>query len=954
MAYFNKIKNLRTRITSNEKKVSEEDVRIAINNGIEEILDKKYKKEIHFKNELTLKNNKRRIDSAYGNFIIEYKKPSVELGDVELKQIIDYMDDYAQYGNREEVWGILTNGKKIIYIEYDKKNRRYDVVTSKSGELTNDKIEDLCKDLAEIKKITLNKRNINDYLGLENSKKIKEIVCILLKRISKPMNSRTKLLYNEWERLTRLSSDKDNWNEDKGKNKKINDFYKNLFNTTIENNLMQYKCLFVVQTYYSIIVKLVLNKYLKKKFNECFNKYNFKKELFEEIESTKFYKDHHILNLIDGDFYSWYVSELNEKEFAKIYNLIEDIETIETNSLNDTLISFYENIFPFEVRYAMGEYYTPDYLAKEVIDYAFNLVENENVKSILDPTCGSGIFISTVYKSNYNNKVYGIDINPLAVLTAKASLILNNYNISSDTEIPVYLGDSTYSPNQDIINGIECFSYNYLTFIGTLRIDVTLPVDLINEKYFFEILDNLEIAIKNKDKKMAIKIIESYDSSHFKELKENYNKLITQLIELEKNRMNSIWLKIIGNYFKAASIKKVDLIVGNPPWVRWSNLPTNYKSEIKSKCKIDGLFSNDTNTGGVDLNIAALIAFVCVRDRLNKNGVLGFLLPDSILTNKSFEGFRRMDLGNGINFYLNQVVRWNGKEKPFKPVSIEFGEFFFSFKKTSKINVVDKKNKSKYKMIRIEGNFNNPYVKESIIKKAKKYIGSNKLVFRSGVGLPKGGYFLLKFDHDIDKKLAAFRHYERQGGSLCESKNIIVLEKEIVYPFIKSELINNNEIKNTNFYCIFPYPKYSIEPYSLKEIREKFPKFYDYLNKSKVQKSISSASDFNKRVQNVKNNIGIFRVGKYTYGSNFIACRDNTKASVAKVSNIITAWGEKKLPIFDGHVNYISLNEKGEFLNKKEVDYLFSIFTKKEIQDFIINSANERSISSRLWNDIKI
>ena len=59
---------------------------------------------------------------------------------------------------------------------------------------------------------------------------------------------------------------------------------------------------------------------------------------------------------------------MSETEFAKIFSLIEDIETIETDKLNDTLISFYENIFPFEVRYAMGEYYTPDYLAKEVIE----------------------------------------------------------------------------------------------------------------------------------------------------------------------------------------------------------------------------------------------------------------------------------------------------------------------------------------------------------------------------------------------------------------------------------------------------------------------------------------------------------------------------------------------------------------------------------------------------------
>ena len=282
MTYFSKMKNLRMKIKKSVKDISEEDVRLALNNDIEDCLKKKFKKEIHFRSEKKLNRNSRRIDSAFGNFIIEYKKPTVSLGDKELKQIFDYMDDYAQLGNNDEVWGIITNGKEVKYVEYDKNNRGYNIIDNKSGELTDDKIEDICRELAEIKKITLNKRNINDYLGLENSERIKEIIRLLLKRIMMSKLSRTNLLYNEWERLTRLSSDKDSWNEDKGKNKKINDFYKSLFNRSINNNKMQYKCLFVVQTYYSIIVKLVLYKYLKKKFNESFNNFDLKKELFEE------------------------------------------------------------------------------------------------------------------------------------------------------------------------------------------------------------------------------------------------------------------------------------------------------------------------------------------------------------------------------------------------------------------------------------------------------------------------------------------------------------------------------------------------------------------------------------------------------------------------------------------------------------------------------------------------
>lgn len=626
MYKFNKINNLRIRIEENKSKVTEEDVRLAINNDIEMIIKEKFNKEIHFKAEEKLKNNRRRVDSAYGNFIIEYKKPMVKLQEKEIEQLVDYLDSFGLYSKKEEVWGVLTNGIEIITIVYNSKINSFDIDKSKSGKLNNDKILDICNELASIRKITLNKNTINDYLGIKSSLKIKNILSLLFNYINESTNDRTLLLYNEWERLIRLSSEKDSWNEDKAKNREINNFYEEVFGIRIVNNFIQYKCLFVIQTYYSIIVKLVLYKYLKKKHDKSFNDFKFKKDLFNEIESSQFYKDHNILNLIDGDFYSWYVYELKEADFRLLYELVEDIETIDTSSLNETLITFYENIFPFQVRYAMGEYYTPNYLAVDVIDNAFKL-KNNNIESILDPTCGSGVFLANIYKSNYSKKIYGIDINPLAVLTAKASLVLNNYNLNKPTEIPIYLGDSTYSPVKVLIDGVYCYSYDYLTFINDLKINVTLPLDLINEETFFDILDSVEHAIKNKNFHKSLLIIKSYKSSHFNTLKKHYESLINQLIELEKNKLNSIWLKIIGNYFKAASINNVDLIIGNPPWVRWSNLPTNYKNEIRRKCKVDGLFSNDKNSGGIDLNIAALIAYVCIRDRLKESGLLAFLMP---------------------------------------------------------------------------------------------------------------------------------------------------------------------------------------------------------------------------------------------------------------------------------------------------------------------------------------
>ncbi|MBX0311044.1 MAG: N-6 DNA methylase, partial [Sulfurihydrogenibium sp.] len=73
--------------------------------------------------------------------------------------------------------------------------------------------------------------------------------------------------------------------------------------------------------------------------------------------------------------------------------------------------------------------------------------------------------------------------------------------------------------------------------------------------------------------------------------------------------------------FISDSVGKFDLAIGNPPWVRWSDLPMDYKTKIKENLKSKDIFSRDTNYGGIDLNLSALIAYKSAENLLNKGGV---------------------------------------------------------------------------------------------------------------------------------------------------------------------------------------------------------------------------------------------------------------------------------------------------------------------------------------------
>ncbi|MDR2457028.1 MAG: hypothetical protein LBD41_00865, partial [Clostridiales Family XIII bacterium] len=52
---------------------------------------------------------------------------------------------------------------------------------------------------------------------------------------------------------------------------------------------------------------------------------------------------------------------------------------------------------------------------------------------------------------------------------------------------------------------------------------------------------------------------------------------------------------------------------------------------------------------------------------------------------------------------------------------------------------------------------------------------------------------------------------------------------------------------------------------------------------SQVKTAINSSSKYNSRIQNNSFDVGIFRVGDYTWGNNFLILRDNTKAAFAKL-----------------------------------------------------------------------
>jgi hypothetical protein len=57
-----------------------------------------------------------------------------------------------------------------------------------------------------------------------------------------------------------------------------------------------------------------------------------------------------------------------------------------------------------------------------------------------------------------------------------------------------------------------------------------------------------------------------------------------QIWELDEQDWNKIWCRVINNRFAAVVVGEFDFVVGNPPWVVWSNLPAGYRDAVKHVC----------------------------------------------------------------------------------------------------------------------------------------------------------------------------------------------------------------------------------------------------------------------------------------------------------------------------------------------------------------------------------
>jgi hypothetical protein len=396
-----------------------------------------------------------------------------------------------------------------------------------------------------------------------------------------------------------------------------------------------------------------------------------------DVENGGFFSAVGLHGFVEEAIFSWYLDSTSKKSIGKtlchsIRILLAQLsvyrfDTIKkTHRSRDVLRDFYQDLVPEQLRKSLGEFYTPDWL----VEHSVTKLGYDDKKwleaRVLDPTCGSGSFLLEAIEHKrraalaagwdasrtvemLTSTVWGFDLNPLAVQSSRANFLISIADLlqqckGKDIEIPVLLADAVYSPAPHPDGDQKVIEYS----IGSehANLQVVLPAALARDRVLLdqvfqlmgsEIENGTEYPVVAKHMVRATILTIEQEAEWRDNLKTTYNRVLA----LHRKNWNGIWFRIVRNFFWSATAGRFDAIVGNPPWVRWSNLPESYRNRAKPTCEKYAIFSDTKFHGGNELDISAIITYTTADKWLVEGGRLVFVITQTVFQSPSSQGFRR-------------------------------------------------------------------------------------------------------------------------------------------------------------------------------------------------------------------------------------------------------------------------------------------------------------------------
>ena len=398
--------------------------------------------------------------------------------------------------------------------------------------------------------------------------------------------------------------------------------------------------LFVRHTYLTIVVGIVVQATFGMDVNQIAE--NDPEDL---VTGRQFAENTGLHGVVESDFFAWPV-EVGAT--ALIRTIARRVARFEWSSPpSDIAATLYQTVIPAQERRDLGEYYTPRLLAKAIVE---EIVTDPVNQRVLDPSCGSGTFLAecvehflkaakqqnvpdTKLFELLRESVTGIDVHPVATHLARAAWVIAARpaiarSASTAVTVPIYLGDSLQLRYQSR----DLFGANTVT-IGVGDDDNTellFPISLVNDAENFDqlMVDVADYIERGDDPKLALDDVVGLTDGESATL----SATIDKLADLHAKGRDHIWAYYTRNLVRPITLarNKVDVIVGNPPWINYNQTTDVLRDELVNQSRNEyGIWAGGRYATHQD--VASLFYARSVDLYLRDGGLIGMVMPHSAL-----------------------------------------------------------------------------------------------------------------------------------------------------------------------------------------------------------------------------------------------------------------------------------------------------------------------------------
>ena len=662
-----------------------------------------------------------RPDRVFNRLVIEYERPGALSEKLShratahaVEQVKRYLTGLAQRQRQEltRMAGIVFDGRYIVFVRY----RMGDFAIEGPVSVNRGSLERFLRWLVSTASgIALTAENLNRDFSIEQLRTQN-----ILRALTKGLNSaldRDRMVNNLFEQWREFFSQSIDYSEAFG-GRKLEPLKKWVRKAGLTVNTPEEaeRFFFALHTYFALLLKLIawltLSRHMAVKlgvpsFGELISADSQTlRQRLEELESGGIFRKYGLTNLLEGDFFAWYLYAWDKPIEDAIRELLKRLDEYDPATLSiypeesrDLFKKLYHYLLPREIRHNLGEYYTPDWLAQRLlnqVDYDFfNEDPSKNERRLrekllntrwLDPACGSGTFLVLIITrmkelgralfineaellNSILRNVVGFDLNPLAVLTARVNYLLAIADLlpycKGEVTIPVYLADSVRTP----VMGESLFSeraYEFPTAVGTFSVPAVLCTkerfdrfcNILEESVRAQISPDAFVSRIERELKLAPPEWQQSDANLAR-------KVYEKILDLHQQGMNGLWARLLKNNFASLTVGQFDYIVGNPPWVNWEHLPDGYRESTRDlwdRYQLAGTFKGGRpRLGVVKVDISALMTYAVIDSLLKRGGRLGFIITQSLFKTA----------GAGAGFRRFSIPRRDGGETPLRILHVD-------------------------------------------------------------------------------------------------------------------------------------------------------------------------------------------------------------------------------------------------------------------------------------------